>query len=238
LASALTSLPESLEVNRTPDYARSTEAYRTFWSSCTDVFLFGIETKFSLPIEQLVDAPAHMNIRSYEPGLAKKIMTFLLNMPDRSTKQTLCVMPCGLDERPKDWDSIKDGKFWLINGQHSIKASYMMRDEGMAADDIKEFAEWNCFVVWTKNSETLRSISAYYNRVNHFGVIKPSWATNILGARQVWINLGRPKNPKEAVEVGRVNQALRTRDAQKNREKFNVMFSSTRPKLLAAMLAF
>jgi len=230
LASAVTDLPEPVQGNKKPDFARSTEAYKTFWSSCTDAFVWGIEHKKSIPIEQLVDAPPDMNIKSYEPGLAEKIMGFLLSMPDRSTKQTLCVMPCDLDEKPTSWDSIKDGKFWLINGQHSVKASFMMREQRMDPKDIKEFAQWNCFIVWTKNNEKLRQISAYYNRVNHFGAIKPSWATNILGARQVWIKLNRPKNPKELVQVGTSSQASRTKEATINKTKFNVMFSSTRPE--------
>jgi hypothetical protein len=198
------------------------------------VFLFEIEDKKSIPIEQLIDAPPHMNIKSYEPEHAKKIMTFLLSMPDRSTKQTLCVMPVDQATKPTSWDAIKDGKFWLINGQHNVKASYMMRDEGIDEKDLKDFASWNCFVVWTENNEKLRQISAYYNRVNHFGAIKPSWATNILGARQVWINLDRPKNPKELKDVGTAYQASRTKEAERNKAKFRVMFRSSRPKTLGS----
>ena len=75
-----------MQGNKKPDFTRSTEVYKTFWSSCTDVFLWGIEEKKTKKIEQLFDALADMNIKSYEPGLAEKIMGFLLSMPDRSTK--------------------------------------------------------------------------------------------------------------------------------------------------------
>lgn len=151
------------------------------------------------------------------------MMHFLPNMSDASTKQNLCVMPMGKDQKPKDRDSIKDGDFYLINGQHSVRASFMMQKRGYADVMTKEFRKWNCFIVWTKNEEILRSISAYYNRVNHFDVIKPLWATNILGTRQVWKNLGCPKNPKEAVEVRRVVHAARNKAAHLNNKKFKVM---------------
>ena len=40
---------------------------------------------------------------------------YFLNMPDRTAKQTICVMPQSA-ERPTSWDDIKEGRFWIING--------------------------------------------------------------------------------------------------------------------------
>ena len=93
---------------------------------------------------------------------------------------------------------MKDGQFYIINGQHSVAANKMMMEEGSGvSEEVRNhFRTWNCFIVWSLDAEKLRYISAFYNRVNHFQAIQPSWATNILGARSVWIAMGRPKHPK------------------------------------------
>lgn len=225
-ASALTEIPMSLEVTRKPDYKLATVAYKNFWSSCTDAFLFGVDTKFNLPIDQLVNAPADLNIRVSEENIVEGMMHYLLHLPDRSTRQTLCVMPKGQNYKPGNWETIANGEFYIINGQHSVAASKLMQNIGLDDDMVKEFRTWNCYVVWTKDKEILRTISAYYNRVNHFSIFKPSWATNILGARQVWNALGSPSPPKEATEVGRHVQAKRNKETHVNNEKFKVMYLS------------
>ena len=63
--------------------------------------------------------------------------------------------------------------------------------QGMDVSDATSnyFQQWNCFIVWMQSREKLQKISAYYNLVNHFSVFKPSWSTNILAARFIWIEL-------------------------------------------------
>jgi hypothetical protein len=102
-------------------------------------------------------------------------------------KQSLCVMPVNETRKPErgDWDRIKNGEFYIVNGWHSVSASKMMVEMDLDESILKYFLEWDCYVVWSDNNEMLRTISAYYNRVNHFVAMKPSWSTNILGARTV-----------------------------------------------------
>jgi hypothetical protein len=40
---------------------------------------------------------------------------YLVNMPDPSVKQTLCVMP-DTNEEPKTWEEIANGRFFIITG--------------------------------------------------------------------------------------------------------------------------
>ena len=47
-------------------------------------------------------------------------------MPDRSTRQTLCIMP-QTQEKPTSFRDIEDGNFWIINDQHSVEASKTMQ---------------------------------------------------------------------------------------------------------------
>ena len=110
---------------------------------------------------------------------------FLINMPDRSQKQMLCVMP-DLKNKPRDEKDLKDCEFWIINGQHSVAASKSLIEENATENLCKDFKKWNAFVVWTKDTDKLRKISAFYNRVNHLSPFKPTWATNILAARTEW----------------------------------------------------
>ena len=117
-----------------------------------------------------MDAPAEYNIRSREDKLVDAMVIYLLNLPDRNAQQTLCVMPTNRTEKPTSWEEIKDGDFYITNGQHSVVASRLITQVGSGADDdIKnDFRMWSYFIVWSSDAEILLSISAYYNRINHF----------------------------------------------------------------------
>ncbi len=137
-------------------------------------------------------------------------------------------MPVGCTEKPKKWEEIEDGEFYIINGQHSVEASKFMFDDKNKVDKAERahFKTWNCFIVWSADAEKLRCISAYYNRTNHFVAAQPSWATNILGARSVWEAMGRPKNPTQAVSVGTVSITRRTVENRRNKDAFQVCNSA------------
>ena len=100
-------------------------------------------------------------------------MLYLLNLSDRKAKQILYVMLEGRRSKPQQWEEIKDERFYIINGQHSVAASLSICDNACVVDDdIKnDFRLWSCFIVWSEDAEILRSISAYYNRINHFQMI-------------------------------------------------------------------
>ena len=183
----------------------------------------------------MVDVPTEYNIRSKEEKLVDAMVIYLLNLPDWKARQTLCVMPTNRIEKPTSWEEIKDGDFYIINGQHSVAASRLIMQVGSAADDnVKnDFRVWSCFIVWSSDAEILRSISAYYNRINHFQMIQPSWATNILGARTVWVSMGCPENPSQITAAG-TTTARRAQDVQSQIRRFKVR-KSDRLDLMCAM---
>ena len=89
-------------------------------------------------------------------------------------------------------------------------------------DDVKrDFHVWSCFIVWSSESEILHSISTYYNHINHFQMIQPSWATNILRVQTVWVNMGFPESPTQITAVGTI-AARRATDMQCRTKKFKV----------------
>lgn len=130
----------------------------------------------------------------------QSLFNYLINMPDKTHKQTLCVMPM-VDEKPSLWEEIRKGKFHIINGQHTVAARKAIVDDMDIEETTKRhFRVWKCFAAWITHMKTLWKISAFYNRVNHLSVFKPSWSTNILLARSTRTNLGRstPPNKKNA----------------------------------------
>ena len=177
----------SIASERKIDYKSVSEAYKRIWATCEDVYVFNVGEKVEIDITKLILAPPTYNIRSQESQIVQDRVDYLTNIPDKSTKQTLCVMPVELKEKPKTWKDIENCYFYIINSQHSVEANKFIVDEknGIAEDIRKHFQKWNCFVVWSDSPQKLRNISGYYNRTNHFVVVQPSWATNILGAQTV-----------------------------------------------------
>jgi hypothetical protein len=222
-ASAVTQsdMPTVLGPGESADYNETKTMYEKFWSECQECFVFEVNTKFSVSIDQMFRSPKDWTIREYEEKGMQDTLNFLVHMPDPSVKQTLCLMP-DTNEKPTDWDAIKNGKFYIINGQHSVAASQKMKETGLPDEIIKPFLHWNCFIVWSKDKSRLRRISGYYNRCNHLGVFKPTWATNVLGARFIWTELGRPKPPKSATQIGRV--VKRTKNDAVNDRKYKVNY--------------
>ena len=158
-----------------------------------------------------------------------KTLLFLCQMPDLSVKQTLCVMPA-TDKKPTDWEEIKDGKFFIINGQYNVAVSQKMQAMDLPEKIVKPFLNWNCFIVWSKDKNRLWQILGYYNCCNHLGMFKLTWATNALGTRFIWTELGRPIPPKSTTEIRRV--VRRTKKDVGNDTKYKVNNITTRPHCL------
>lgn len=177
--------------------------YQKFFSDCQDAFVFEDKPHKKIEIDtmKMKKAPDEWTIRAFEERGKESVLNYLLQMGDRSNKQTLCVMP-DLPEKPSSEEELTDCEFWIINGQHSIAASKLMIGRSTVPEAIKkDFRTWNAFVVWSKDEDKLRKISAFYNRVNHFAPFKPTWATNILAARTVWESYGSPANRHAAAGV-------------------------------------
>ena len=221
-AEKMESIPHSRATNKRPDYEEVSRVYKSFWTTCKDAYLFKLDDKKEIDILQLVSPPATFNIRSKENQIVKELVNWLLNMPDKSTRQTLCVMPVDFNEKLTEWKDIEKGKFFVINGQHSVEASKWMMDDANKVDkeEREHFRKWKCFVVWSNDPEKLQTISAFYNRTNHFHVTQPSWVTNILGALTMWEAMGRPRNPTQASSVETSTATRRTMEVRRNKEAF------------------
>ena len=135
LADVMSKVPSSYEPQKKADFKHITEVYKKFWFECEDAYIFRVDAKQELSIDRMVDALAEYNIRSREDKLVDAMVIYLLNLPDRKARQTLCVMPTNRIEKPTSWEEIKDGNFYIINGQHSVAASRLITQVGSGADD-------------------------------------------------------------------------------------------------------
>ena len=68
---------------------------------------------------RLVNVLDEWTIQALEEKGIEDLKMYLINMPNRTQKQTLCVMP-KMDYKPKDLEKMADCDFYIINGQHSV----------------------------------------------------------------------------------------------------------------------
>ena len=113
---------------------------------CQGCFIFDIDKKREVRIDQLDFAPLDWTIRAYEERGMEQMHHYFLNMLDRTTKQTICVMPQSI-ERPTLWDDFKEGRFWIINGQHSVAARQSIQGMDVPNSVKSAFQTWNSFIV-------------------------------------------------------------------------------------------
>ena len=111
LADAMSKVLSSYEPQKKANFKHINTVYKKFWSECKDAYIFEVDAKKELSIDQLVDAPAEYNIRSKEDKLVDVMVIYLLNLPDRKARQTLRVMPKNRTSKPTSWEEIKDGEF-------------------------------------------------------------------------------------------------------------------------------
>jgi hypothetical protein len=232
ISSALSELPQAVGAAAPEDYSNVQHIYQKFWTDCQDAFIFDDpEKKTELDVQKLKNAPLEWTIRAFEQRGMEELLKYYMWMPDKSQKQTLCVMPM-TEFKPQSLSDIPDDcEYWIINGQHSVAASLAMINGNVPEPIRKHFRTWNCFIVWTQDHEKLRKISAYYNRVNHLVMFKSTWANNLLGGRAVWISHGRPQ-PKYIVAGVRTSrkQGRRTPAEVVNDKMYEVSIVSLLPR--------
>ncbi|KAG0593715.1 hypothetical protein M758_UG013400 [Ceratodon purpureus] len=203
LNSVLGELPKENKVGEVLDFDNANRIYQNFFSDCQDEFVFktnGQPKKFSVDVTRCKPAPAAWTIRAYEKWGMEEMKNYLVNMPDRAQKQTLCLMP-DTKARPQQEEDLEGCTFHIINGQHSVAASKSLIEDNASEELVRDFRRWDAYIVWTHDIDKLRKISAFYNRVNHLAPFKPTWASNILASRKVWLKYGKPQKKNAAARA-------------------------------------
>ena len=178
------------------EYEMFAEIQSKFWEKYRDCFLYDPLCK-TVKISQCILAKDEYVIRKLERVIVESVKKELVQLGDIKQRQKVCLTPVDannelLKERPWSWDQIKDGRFMIINGQHSITASQELQLAGCGEKRKQELAEWDAFIVWTLDPVTLTTISKFYNSTNHLDHAQPTWGNQIISCRNIWISCRRP----------------------------------------------
>jgi hypothetical protein len=184
------------DAEEAPDYEKFTAIQKEFWDTCTSSFVFGMQS-FKVDIAQCMIAKDEYIIRKMEAEIVKSVKAELLQMGDINQRQKICLTPVDaqgnlLRTKPKDWNEIKNNKFMIINGQHSIQASKELQPEGCGEERCKALEKWDAIIVWDLDPVRLTKISKFYNMTNHLNHAQPTWGIQIVSGQNIWISLGRP----------------------------------------------
>jgi hypothetical protein len=92
-------------------------------------------------------------IQKMEAEIVKSMKAELLQKGDINQWQKICLTSVDaqrnlLRTKPKDWNEIKNNKFMIINGQHSIAASKELQLEGCGEERRRALEKWDAIIVW------------------------------------------------------------------------------------------
>jgi hypothetical protein len=162
-ASEVIEVPSELETRGQIDYKETKTMYKKFWTEFQSRFVFEMDTKYSISIDQFQRASKDWTIREYKEQGMNETLHYLVNMLSPSIKQTLCVM-LDTEERPTNWEDIANETFFIINGQHTVGASMKIQTLGLSPKLVESLLHWNCFIVWFNKDKNRRmQILRYYN---------------------------------------------------------------------------
>ena len=111
----------------------------------------------------------------------EKLRHYLINMPNKSTRQTLCIMP-QTKERPTSFHEIMDKNFWIINGQHSVEASKTMQDMDVPQSTREFFLNVELLYCMEQEEGEVAKDLCILQPHQTFNSFKLIWSTNILVA--------------------------------------------------------
>ena len=96
-----------------------------FTIKCSHCFFMGRDFKFDMNINQCYLAPPKKSVWVKKDVYVDWIIAQIVSEQFKDDRQTIVVMPQGLKKMPTPemWPAIQNGDFWLIDGQHNVKAS-------------------------------------------------------------------------------------------------------------------
>lgn len=183
-----------------PDFKHWAQLQTDFETKYKDSFLYGKAPK-EIPITQLFKAKDNWVVRNLEREIIDSLKDYLITLGDIRQRQTIVVTPVDQNDNllprcPSSWEEIKDGKFALIDGQHSVAASREIVAE--AGDDSKtrkeQLSSWFAYVVYDTDPKRLTAISEFYNTTNPLKHAQPTWGNQLIPSRAVWEACGRPSS--------------------------------------------
>jgi len=174
------------------------------------LYPFGVEKVFYVHIKNMMQAKSYQVTRPLDDAGVALMKNYLIQTPPAWPHHNLCLMPkLNKGEKWREgmtWDDIKNGNFLIINGQHSVAASRQIIGHKDTEKTLKDKLKiWPCTIVWTEDPSMTVRLSYTLNNSNSFNKFTPTWTTQIMYCRRVWVKLGKPQKQ-------RVNKAEATID--------------------------
>ena len=140
------------------NFKKYKEVQETFWQDCTYAYYFGLtDTKFVSIDQCFCSEDGSINVRALEQHILSGMVNWLAKIGDINQCQKIYLIPCDnnlrlLPEHPTSWEDIKNGKFLIVNGQHSMEASKLLQERLSYSERRKdEVMEWDAYIVWSNN---------------------------------------------------------------------------------------
>ena len=125
--SSTLSVAPLLKRGQAPNAELSTKIFQEFDEKTKDCWPLGRFYIFVVDIYRCHGAPSTMNVRAEEKDGVKWQMNNIMNNP-KGDRQTICVTPKDpkLPVTRENWEEIKKGEFYIIDGQHSVAAAKIL----------------------------------------------------------------------------------------------------------------
>ena len=112
------------------------------------------------------------------------------------------------EKKPSSWEEVKNGDFYIINGQHTwAAAKELVAHPQLSEERKKVLKNWKCNFIWSKDEVEVMALSERINHTNSLQWNFPDIVLYLQHARKIWDLAGRP----QPVVVGQ--RALREGDA-------------------------
>ena len=213
-----------------PDFEKFAVIQRNFWAEHKQCFLFE-DLSVKVNIAQCILAYPQYVIRTLQRDIVDTVKKELIQLIDVKQRQKVCLTPVDsrnrfLKIKPERWEDIKDGRFMIINGQHSIIASQELQNGGCGDARKVELQTWDAYIVWSLDHNKLRSISKFYNCTNHLDHAQPTCGNQMISCRNIWKAYKRPTDCRSEAST-RNNEAVFHMSNYKVHH-IHLMFSLTR----------
>ena len=198
VSSTLTVAP-LLKKGERPDAELSTKIFQEFDEKTKDCWPLGRYFTFDVDVYKCHKGTESMNTRAKEESGIWWQMNNIMNNP-KFDRQTICVTPKDpvVEVTEKNWPILKEGEFYIVDGQHSVMAAKALLANDEWRSPLKEAIRyWKAFVVHSKDMNQLIAISAFMNQGNKVRQFEASWAANIVAGRTLWVEHECPPKERE-----------------------------------------
>ena len=202
VSSTLTVAP-LLKKGQRPDAELSTKIFQEFDEKTKGCWPLGRYFTFDVDVYKCHKGTESMNTRAKEESGVWWQMNNIMNNP-KFDRQTICVTPKDpvVEVNEQNWPILKDGEFYIVDGQHSVMAAKALLEDDEWKSPLKETIRyWKAFVVYSKDSNQLIAISAFMNQGNKVRQFEASWAANIVAGRTLWMEHDCPPKERENAVV-------------------------------------